>query len=92
MDLYTDLADIPAPFPGAHVTIGNFDGMHLGHRKLFDQVVARARQHGGTSVAVTFDPHPLKVLSPQGIRLISTTPQKIELIERKPSAAGTGLR
>ena len=82
MDLYTDLADIPAPFPGAHVTIGNFDGMHLGHRKLFDQVVARARQHGGTSVAVTFDPHPLKVLSPQGIRLISTTPQKIELIER----------
>jgi riboflavin kinase / FMN adenylyltransferase len=49
---------------------------------LFDQVVARARQSKGTSVAVTFDPHPLKVLSPQGIRLISTTPQKIELIGR----------
>jgi riboflavin kinase/FMN adenylyltransferase len=82
MDIYRDLADIPTPFPGAHVTIGNFDGMHLGHQKLFDQVVTRAGQHGGTSVAVTFDPHPLKVLSPQGIRLISTTPQKIELIER----------
>jgi riboflavin kinase/FMN adenylyltransferase len=64
------------------VTIGNFDGVHLGHQKLFEQVVARAHQDRGTSVAITFDPHPLKVLSPQGIRLISTTPQKIELIER----------
>jgi len=82
MEIYTDLKDIQKPFPQAHVTIGNFDGVHLGHQKLFYQVVARARQHKGTSVAITFDPHPLKVLSPQGIRLISTTPQKIELIER----------
>ena len=44
--------------------------------------MSRARQDQGTSVAVTFDPHPLKVLSPKGIRLISTTDQKIELIER----------
>ncbi len=82
MDIYTDLKDIRIPFPRAHVTIGNFDGVHLGHQMLFDQVVARARQDKGTSVAVTFDPHPLKVLSPHGIRLLSTTPQKIELIER----------
>lgn len=82
MEIFTDLSQIQNPFPQAHVTIGNFDGVHLGHQKLFEQVVTRARQQGGTSVAVTFDPHPLKVLSPQGIRLISTTPQKIELIER----------
>jgi riboflavin kinase/FMN adenylyltransferase len=82
MEIYNDLEDIRHPFIRAHVTIGNFDGVHLGHQKLFDQVVARARQDKGTSVAITFDPHPLKVLSPQGIRLISTTPQKIELIER----------
>jgi len=82
MEIYTNLSEIQNPFPQAHVTIGNFDGVHLGHQMLFDQVVARARQSKGTSVAVTFDPHPLKVLSPQGIRLISTTPQKIELIER----------
>ncbi len=82
MEIYTDLKDIRTLFPRAHVTIGNFDGVHLGHQMLFDQVVARARQDKGTSVAITFDPHPLKVLSPQGIRLISTTPQKIELIER----------
>lgn len=82
MDIFTNLSEIRTPFSRAHVTIGNFDGVHLGHQKLFDQVVARARQDKGTSVAVTFDPHPLKVLSPQGIRLISTTPQKIELIGR----------
>lgn len=82
MEIYNTLSEIKKPFPGAHVTIGNFDGVHLGHQMLFDQVVARARQSKGTSVAVTFDPHPLKVLSPQGIRLISTTPQKIELIGR----------
>ncbi|WP_028585213.1 bifunctional riboflavin kinase/FAD synthetase [Desulfogranum mediterraneum] len=80
MDIYSDLNEIRSPFPAAHVTIGNFDGVHLGHKMLFDTVVRRAREQGGTSVAVTFDPHPLKVLSPGGIRLISTTPQKIELI------------
>ncbi|MCL2341369.1 MAG: bifunctional riboflavin kinase/FAD synthetase [Proteobacteria bacterium] len=82
MDIFTDLNAIAAPFARAHITIGNFDGVHLGHQMLFDLVVTRARQNKGTSVAVTFDPHPLKVLSPQGIRLISTTPQKIELIGR----------
>ncbi|NLX18755.1 MAG: bifunctional riboflavin kinase/FAD synthetase [Desulfobulbus sp.] len=82
MEIFTDLNEIRTPFRRAHVTIGNFDGVHLGHQKLFDQVVARAHQNNGTSVAVTFDPHPLKVLSPHGIRLISTTAQKIELIRR----------
>lgn len=82
MDIVTDPNQLQTPYTRAHVTIGNFDGVHLGHQKLFEQVVTRARQDKGVSVAVTFDPHPLKVLHPQGIRLISTTPQKIELIER----------
>ena len=82
MDIYTDLQSIQVPFHRAHVTIGNFDGVHLGHQRLFEQVVARARLNKGTSVAITFDPHPLKVLGSKGIRLISTLPQKIELIER----------
>ncbi len=82
MQIYRDLKDIKEPFHNAHVTIGNFDGVHLGHMELFKAVVGRARQAGGTSIAVTFDPHPLKVLSPKGIRLISTTQQKIELVEQ----------
>jgi riboflavin kinase/FMN adenylyltransferase len=82
MKLYRNLADIEAPFVNACVTIGNFDGVHLGHQVLFSEVVSRAHRLGGTSVVVTFDPHPLKVLRPESIRLISTTQQKIELIER----------
>ena len=82
MKLYTDLSDIKEPFADACVTIGNFDGVHLGHQMLFSEVVTRARKRGGTSIVVTFDPHPLKVLRPESIRLISTTEQKIELIDR----------
>ena len=81
MEIYTDLQQIEHPFPGAYVTIGNFDGVHLGHQMLFSEIVGKAYSHEGTSVAVTFDPHPLKVLRPDGIRLISTTEQKIELIQ-----------
>lgn len=82
MKLYTNLADIRQPFQNACVTIGNFDGVHLGHQMLFSEVVSLAHRHGGTSIVVTFDPHPLKVLRPGSIRLISTIEQKIELVER----------
>jgi len=80
MEIYTDLQQIRQPFSNAFVTIGNFDGVHLGHQVLFAEVVGKAHKNNGTSVAITFDPHPLKVLRPGGIRLISTTRQKIELI------------
>ena len=81
MEIYTNINDIPAPFPRAAVTIGNFDGVHLGHQILFSEVVSRAYQNKGTSVAVTFEPHPLKVVRPDiGLKLISTAEQKKELI------------
>lgn len=81
MKIYRELSQIKEAFPNACVTIGNFDGVHLGHQLLFGEVVQRAYRCSGTSVAVTFDPHPLQVLRPQGIKLISTCEQKIELIE-----------
>jgi riboflavin kinase/FMN adenylyltransferase len=80
MEIYRDLQEIKNPFAKAFVTIGNFDGVHLGHQMLFSEVVGKAYTQHGQSVAVTFDPHPLKVLRPDGIRLISTTEQKINLI------------
>lgn len=80
MQLYRNTQEIKRPFKRPVVTIGNFDGVHLGHQLLFHEVAIRAKRTGGTSVAITFDPHPLKVLRPDGIRLISTTRQKIELI------------
>jgi riboflavin kinase / FMN adenylyltransferase len=64
------------------VTIGNFDGVHRGHREIFRQVVALSVSTSTTSVAVTFDPHPLRVLRPDDRRfsLITTNEQKRELI------------
>lgn len=82
MQLFWKLEDITAPFTRACVTIGNFDGVHLGHQELFAEVVIRARNNAGCSVVVTFDPHPLRVLRPHGIKLISTIEQKIEWIDR----------
>ena len=81
MKIYRDLDEIKEPFTNACVTIGNFDGVHQGHQLLFGEVAQRAYRNNGTSVAVTFDPHPLQVLRRDGIKLISTCDQKTELIE-----------
>jgi len=81
MKLYKSLAEIKKPFANSYVTIGNFDGVHLGHHMLFSEVVSKAYKMAGTSIVVTFDPHPLQVMRPEiGIKLISTLEQKIELI------------
>jgi riboflavin kinase/FMN adenylyltransferase len=64
---------------GAVVSIGNFDGMHLGHQKILRAVVDRARQQQAVATVITFDPHPLKVLRPaQAPPLVSTLQQRLE--------------
>ena len=82
MKIYRSLEEIERPFEKPCVTIGNFDGVHLGHQELFAEVVRRSNEKGGCSVVVTFDPHPLRVLRPGGIKLISTVEQKIEQIDK----------
>ncbi|NOZ25407.1 MAG: bifunctional riboflavin kinase/FAD synthetase [Nitrospirae bacterium] len=63
------------------VTIGNFDGVHLGHQKIFRKVIEAARD-GGTSMVLTFDPHPLKVIAPdRRLKLLTPIDEKIRLIE-----------
>ena len=63
------------------VTIGNFDGIHLGHQAILRTVVARARALVGEAVVYTFDPHPRKVLRPESAPgLLTTLDQKIELL------------
>ena len=67
---------------GGVATIGNFDGVHLGHRKILEAVVSRAREIGKPSIAITFEPHPLAVLRPdQAPRRLQTLRQKEEVIE-----------
>ena len=74
--------DLPQNFRHCVATIGNFDGVHLGHQALFREAVRRAREKGGEAVAITFEPHPLKVLRPEiPLKLICTPEQKIKLIE-----------
>ncbi|NHN54266.1 bifunctional riboflavin kinase/FAD synthetase [Calidifontibacter sp. DB0510] len=60
----TDLASVPSEVVPSVVTIGNFDGVHLGHGALLDEVVRQARGRSIHAIAVTFDPHPLRVLHP----------------------------
>lgn len=80
MELIEDLKLIKTPFNKSVITIGNFDGVHKGHQALFHQVIEKAEEINGTSVVITFDPHPLKVLGNNGPPLITRKDQKIELI------------
>lgn len=67
---------------GGVLTIGNFDGVHLGHRRILEAVVSRSRQIERPSVAITFEPHPLAVLRPdRAPHPIQTLRQKEEAIE-----------
>jgi riboflavin kinase/FMN adenylyltransferase len=78
-----DLNDLRSPFRRAVVTIGNFDGVHIGHQALFYEVIEKANAIDGTSVAITFEPHPLRVLKRSASPpLITIFEQKVELIER----------
>ncbi|GAB6183697.1 bifunctional riboflavin kinase/FAD synthetase [Thermodesulfovibrio hydrogeniphilus] len=65
------------------ITIGNFDGVHLGHQKLFEFVKKKAKQINGKSVVITFNPHPIKVLfKDHPLKLITTVEDKVKLIEK----------
>ncbi len=64
------------------VTIGNFDGVHLGHREIFRRLKESARRLNGVSVVITFNPHPLRVIpSTKPVTLINTLDEKVTLIE-----------
>ena len=83
MEIYRSLEEIPASLGKTVVTIGNFDGVHLGHREIFRRVRKGAEQEGALSVVVTFVPHPLKVIPSKHkqLRLINTYSEKETLIE-----------
>ena len=83
MLLITDLSKITERFAKSVITLGNFDGIHLGHQELVRMVIRRAREINGQSMVVTFRPHPLKVLAPETCPpLISIYEEKIQLFEK----------
>jgi riboflavin kinase/FMN adenylyltransferase len=79
--IYRSLADTPADFGPCAITIGNFDGVHAGHRKILRRVAAMAREEGWKAAALTFDPHPAKLLAPASApRLLTTLDQRARMM------------
>ena len=77
MRVYRDLGMIPADLGATVVSAGNFDGVHLAHRAVLGKVVERAREVGARALAVTFDPHPMRILRPD------VAPPLLTPLERK---------
>jgi riboflavin kinase / FMN adenylyltransferase len=81
MQIFRQLADVPSDFGPSIATIGNFDGVHCGHQWVIAEVVAQARSLGIRSIAITFDPHPARVIRPESTQpLITPLPQKLQLL------------
>jgi riboflavin kinase/FMN adenylyltransferase len=84
--VYRSIAEIPAGFGPSTAVIGNFDGVHLGHREILAAVVEEARERGLRSIAITFDPHPEQFLRPaQAPRLLTPADERLRLL------ASTGI-
>jgi riboflavin kinase/FMN adenylyltransferase len=82
MEIIRGLEALNKSYPNTVLTIGNFDGVHLGHQKIILEVLKRSEEIKGTSMAVTFEPHPMKVLAPEReIRILTTLEEKAKLIE-----------
>lgn len=80
MQVWRSLQAIPAMPGRAVVTIGNFDGVHIGHRYLFEEVRARAAAAGASAIVLTFDPHPVHLLAPdRELKLLTPMPERLRL-------------
>jgi riboflavin kinase / FMN adenylyltransferase len=80
---WSDLNQVPEGFGPCVVTIGNFDGVHRGHRNVLARTVATAHAIGGASIVITFDPHPAAVHHPETAQpLITGLTDRLELLEQ----------
>ncbi|RJQ49853.1 MAG: bifunctional riboflavin kinase/FAD synthetase [Nitrospiraceae bacterium] len=82
MKVVDGIENLKKGLPYPVLTIGNFDGVHLGHQAIFRMVINCAKRHDGTSVVLTFVPHPLRVIAPERApKLLTTYKEKIKMIE-----------
>jgi riboflavin kinase / FMN adenylyltransferase len=80
--VFHKLDDIPADFGATFVSVGNFDGVHRAHAHVLNEIVQRARDAQTKAVAVTFEPHPARILRPESdLKLLTPTPEKLRLLE-----------
>ncbi|MGO9778016.1 MAG: bifunctional riboflavin kinase/FAD synthetase [Terracidiphilus sp.] len=81
ISVFHSVAEIPAGFGPSVASIGNFDGVHLGHQQILSAVVREVREHGAQAVAITFDPHPEQFLRPaQAPRLLTPVEERLRLL------------
>ena len=82
MKIVRGTKNINGPFPYPVITLGNFDGVHVGHQIIFRKAAEIAQEKKGTSIAFTFEPHPLKIIAPDKVPpLLTHFHKKMELIE-----------
>ncbi|TAJ91196.1 riboflavin biosynthesis protein RibF, partial [bacterium] len=82
MEIFRHIEDRNLSIVKPVLTLGSFDGIHLGHQLLLQRVVQDAKARGGSSVILTFEPHPLKVLAPERApRLILAHKDKMLLLQ-----------
>ena len=81
MQVFRKLEDVPADLGSTILTVGNFDGVHRGHVQVLGNIAQRARELKSKSMAVSFEPHPMRILRPDSsLKLITPTPEKIRLL------------
>jgi riboflavin kinase / FMN adenylyltransferase len=79
--VYRSVAEIPPDFGPCVASIGNFDGVHVGHRQILSAAAAEARDRGFRSIAITFDPHPAQFLYPaEAPKLLTFLPERLRLL------------
>jgi len=83
MQVFRKLDEVPASLGSTVVSVGNFDGVHIAHQAVVRRMAERAHAMGGKAVAVTFDPHPLRILRPDSSpKLLTPLEVKMQLLEQ----------
>jgi len=87
MQVYRSLDEVPPDFGPSAVTIGNFDGVHYGHRRILHRVKEIASEHGWKPSVLTFDPHPTMVVAPERTPPLLTSPERRAALMREEGIA-----
>jgi riboflavin kinase/FMN adenylyltransferase len=76
VSIFRSVAELPGDFGPCAITIGNFDGVHIGHQQIVRRLAAVAHEHGWKAAALTFDPHPTRLVAPARAPRLLTTPEQ----------------